>query len=134
MNKIKIAAVLVIICIFSSLITSIVKAQDKITLSVNITEIESNKDVIDLTDMKAELVIEEIIIDTNTAKNEENLALQNTDSTILMSQEEVIENEEQEIVDTQNNECEIVVIPSITGTIEIEEIIETSQEANVSNI
>ena len=134
MNKIKIAAVLVIICIFSSLITSIVKAQDKITLSVNIAEIESNKDVIDLTDMKAELVIEEIIIDTNTAKNEENLALQNTDSTILMSQEEVIENEEQEIVDTQNNECEVVVIPSITGTIEIEEIIETSQEANVSNI
>ena len=134
MNKIRIAAVLVIICIFSSLITSIVKAQDKITLSVNIAEIESNKDVIDLTDMKAELVIEEIIIDTNTAKNEENLALQNTDSTILMSQEEVIENEEQEIVDTQNNECEVVVIPSITGTIEIEEIIETSQEANVSNI
>ena len=134
MNKIKIAAVLVIICIFSSLITSIVKAQDKITLSVNITEIESNKDVIDLTDMKAELVIEEIIIDTNTAKNEENLALQNTDSAILTSQEEVIENEEQEIVDTQNMECEVVVIPSITGTIEIEEIIETSQEANVSNI
>ena len=134
MNKIRIAAVLVIICIFSSLITSIVKAQDRITLSVNIAEIESNKDVIDLTDMKAELVIEEIIIDTNTAKNEENLALQNTDSTILMSQEEVIENEEQEIVDTQNNECEVVVIPSITGTIEIEEIIETSQEANVSNI
>ena len=134
MNKIRIAAVLVIICIFSSLITSIVKAQDKITLSVNIAEIESNKDVIDLTDMKAELVIEEIIIDTNTAKNEENLALQNTDSTILMSQEEVIENEEQEIVDTQNNECEVVVIPSITGTIEIEEIIETSQESNVSNI
>ena len=134
MNKFKIAAVLVIICIFSSLITSIVKAQDKITLSVNIAEIESNKDVIDLTDMKAELVIEEIIIDTNTAKNEENLALQNTDSTILMSQEEVIENEEQEIVDTQNMECEVVVIPSITGTIEIEEIIETSQEANVSNI
>ena len=134
MNKFKIAAVLVIICIFSSLITSIVKAQDKITLSVNIAEIESNKDVIDLTDMKAELVIEEIIIDTNTAKNEENLALQNTDSTILMSQEEVIENEEQEIVDTQNNECEVVVIPSITGTIEIEEIIETSQESNVSNI
>lgn len=134
MNKFKIAAVLVIICIFSSLITSIVKAQDKITLSVNIAEIESNKDVIDLTDMKAELVIEEIIIDTNTAKNEENLALQNTDSAILTSQEEVIENEEQEIVDTQNNECEIVVIPSITGTIEIEEIIETSQEANVSNI
>ena len=134
MNKIKIAAVLVIICIFSSLITSIVKAQDKITLSVNIAEIESNKDVIDLTDMKAELVIEEIIIDTNTAKNEENLALQNTDSAILTSQEEVIENEEQEIVDTQNMECEVVVIPSITGTIEIEEIIETSQEANVSNI
>ena len=134
MNKFKIAAVLVIICIFSSLITSIVKAQDKITLSVNIAEIESNKDVIDLTDMKAELVIEEIIIDTNTAKNEENIALQNTDSAILTSQEEVIENEEQEIVDTQNNECEIVVIPSITGTIEIEEIIETSQEANVSNI
>lgn len=134
MNKFKIAAVLVIICIFSSLITSIVKAQDKITLSVNIAEIESNKDVIDLTDMKAELVIEEIIIDTNTAKNEENLALQNTDSAILTSQEEVIENEEQEIVDTQNNECEVVVIPSITGTIEIEEIIETSQEANVSNI
>ena len=134
MNKFKIAAVLVIICIFSSLITSIVKAQDKITLSVNIAEIESNKDVIDLTDMKAELVIEEIIIDTNTAKNEENLALQNTDSAILTSQEEVIENEEQEIVDTQNMECEVVVIPSITGTIEIEEIIETSQEANVSNI
>ena len=134
MNKFKIAAVLVIICIFSSLITSIVKAQDKITLSVNIAEIESNKDVIDLTDMKAELVIEEIIIDTNTAKNEENLALQNTDSAILTSQEEVIENEEQEIVDTQNNECEVVVIPSITGTIEIEEIIETSQESNVSNI
>ena len=134
MNKIRIAAVLVIICIFSSLITSIVKAQDKITLSVNIAEIESNKDVIDLTDMKAELVIEEIIIDTNTAKNEENLALQNTDSAILTSQEEVIENEEQEIVDTQNMECEVVVIPSITGTIEIEEIIETSQEANVSNI
>ena len=134
MNKIKIAAVLVIICIFSSLITSIVKAQDKITLSVNIAEIESNKDVIDLTDMKAELVIEEIIIDTNTAKNEENLALQNTDSAILTSQEEVIENEEQEIVDTQNMECEVVVIPSITGIIEIEEIIETSQEANVSNI
>jgi hypothetical protein len=134
MNKIKIAAVLVIICIFSSLITSIVKAQDKITLSVNIAEIESNKDVIDLTDMKAELVIEEIIIDTNTAKNEENLALQNTDSAILTSQEEVIENEEQEIVDTQNMECEVVVIPSITGTIEIEEIIETSQESNVSNI
>ena len=134
MNKIKIAAVLVIICIFSSLITSIVKAQDKITLSVNITEIESNKDVIDLTDMKAELVIEEIIIDTNTAKNEENLALQNTDSAILTSQEEVIENEEKEIVDTQNMECEVVVIPSITGTIEIEEIIETSQESNVSNI
>ena len=134
MNKIRIAAVLVIICIFSSLITSIVKAQDKITLSVNIAEIESNKDVIDLTDMKAELVIEEIIIDTNTAKNEENLALQNTDSAILTSQEEVIENEEQEIVDTQNNECEVVVIPSITGTIEIEEIIETSQESNVSNI
>lgn len=134
MNKIKIAAVLVIICIFSSLITSIVKAQDKITLSVNIAEIESNKDVIDLTDMKAELVIEEIIIDTNTAKNEENLALQNTDSAILTSQEEVIENEEQEIVDTQNMECEVVVIPSITGTIEIEEIIETSQEANVSTI
>ena len=134
MNKFKIAAVLVIICIFSSLITSIVKAQDKITLSVNIAEIESNKDVIDLTDMKAELVIEEIIIDTNTAKNEENLALQNTDSAILTSQEEVIENEEQEIVDTQNMECEVVVIPSITGTIEIEEIIETSQESNVSNI
>ena len=134
MNKIRIAAVLVIICIFSSLITSIVKAQDKITLSVNIAEIESNKDVIDLTDMKAELVIEEIIIDTNTAKNEENLALQNTDSAILTSQEEVIENEEQEIVDTQNMECEVVVIPSITGTIEIEEIIETSQESNVSNI
>ena len=134
MNKFKIAAVLVIICIFSSLITSIVKAQDKITLSVNIAEIESNKDVIDLTDMKAELVIEEIIIDTNTAKNEENLALQNTDSAILTSQEEVIENEEKEIVDTQNMECEVVVIPSITGTIEIEEIIETSQEANVSNI
>ena len=134
MNKIRIAAVLVIICIFSSLITSIVKAQDKITLSVNIAEIESNKDVIDLTDMKAELVIEEIIIDTNTAKNEENLALQNTDSAILTSQEEVIENEEQEIVDTQNMEYEVVVIPSITGTIEIEEIIETSQEANVSNI
>lgn len=134
MNKFKIAAVLVIICIFSSLITSIVKAQDKITLSVNIAEIESNKDVIDLTDMKAELVIEEIIIDTNTAKNEENLALQNTDSAILTSQEEVIENEEQEIVDTQNMECEVVVIPSITGTIEIEEIIETSQEANVSTI
>ena len=134
MNKIKIAAVLVIICIFSSLITSIVKAQDKITLSVNIAEIESNKDVIDLTDMKAELVIEEIIIDTNTAKNEENLALQNTDSAILTSQEEVIENEEKEIVDTQNMECEVVVIPSITGTIEIEEIIETSQESNVSNI
>ena len=134
MNKIKIAAVLVIICIFSSLITSIVKAQDKITLSVNIAEIESNKDVIDLTDMKAELVIEEIIIDTNTAKNEENSALQNTDSAILTSQEEGIENEEQEIVDTQNMECEVVVIPSITGTIEIEEIIETSQEANVSNI
>ena len=134
MNKFKIAAVLVIICIFSSLITSIVKAQDRITLSVNIAEIESNKDVIDLTDMEAELVIEEIIIDTNTAKNEENSALQNTDSAILTSQEEVIENEEQEIVDTQNNECEIVVIPSITGTIEIEEIIETSQEANVSNI
>lgn len=134
MNKIKIAAVLVIICIFSSLITSIVKAQDKITLSVNIAEIESNKDVIDLTDMKAELVIEEIIIDTNTAKNEENLALQNTDSAILTSQEEVIENEEQEIVDTQNMKCEVVVIPSITGTIEIEEIIETSQEANVSTI
>ena len=134
MNKIKIAAVLVIICIFSSLITSIVKAQDKITLSVNIAEIESNKDVIDLTDMKAELVIEEIIIETNTAKNEENLVLQNTDSAILTSQEEVIENEEQEIVDTQNMECEVVVIPSITGTIEIEEIIETSQEANVSNI
>lgn len=131
MNKIKIAAVLVIIYIFSSLITSIVKAQDKIALSVNIAEIESNKDVIDLTDMKAELVIEEIIIDTNTAKNEENLALQNTDSAILTSQEEVIENEEQEIVDTQNNECEVVVIPSITGTIEIEEIIETSQEANI---
>ena len=69
MNKIKIAAVLVIICIFSSLITSIVKAQDKITLSVNIAEIESNKDVIDLTDMKAELVIEEIIIETNTANS-----------------------------------------------------------------
>lgn len=134
MNKFKIAAVLVIICIFSSLITSIVKAQDKITLSVNIAEIESNKDVIDLTDMKAELVIEEIIIDTNTAKNEENLALQNTDSVILTSQEEVIENKEQEIVDIQNNECEVVVIPSITGTIEIEEIIETSQETNVSNI
>ncbi|MBR2785392.1 MAG: hypothetical protein IKD74_05365 [Clostridia bacterium] len=134
MNKIKIAAVLVIICIFSSLITSIVKAQDKITLSVNIAEIESNKNVIDLTDMKAELVIEEIIIDTNTAKNEENLALQNTDSAILTSQEEVIENEEQEIVDTQNMKCEVVVIPSITGTIEIEEIIETSQEANVSTI
>lgn len=134
MNKIKIAAVLVIICIFSSLITSIVKAQDKITLSVNIAEIENNKDVIDLTDMKAELVIEEIIIDTNTAKNEENLALQNTDSAILTSQEEVIENKEQEIVDTQNMECEVVVIPSITGTIEIEEIIETSQESNVSNI
>ena len=134
MNKLKIATVLVILCIFSSLITSIVKAQDKITLSVNIAEIESNKDVIDLTDMKAELVIEEIIIDTNTAKNEENLALQNTDSAILTSQEEVIENEEQEIVDTQNMECEVVVIPSITGTIEIEEIIETSQESNVSNI
>lgn len=134
MNKIKIAAVLVIICIFSSLITSIVKAQDKITLSVNIAEIESNKDVIDLTDMKAELVIEEIIIDSNTAKNEENLALQNTDNTVLTSQEDVIENEEQEIVDTQNNECEVVVISSITGTIEIEEIIETSQETDVSNI
>lgn len=134
MNKFKIAAVLVIICIFSSLITSIVKAQDKITLSVNIAEIDGNKDVIDLTDMKAELVIEEIIIDTNTAKNEENLALQNTDSAILTSQEEVIENKEQEIVDIQNNECEVVVIPSITGTIEIEEIIETSQETNVSNI
>ena len=134
MNKFKIAAVLVIICIFSSLITSIVKAQDKITLSVNIAEIDGNKDVIDLTDMKAELVIEEIIIDTNTAKNEENLALQNTDSVILTSQEEVIENKEQEIVDIQNNECEVVVIPSITGTIEIEEIIETSQETNVSNI
>ena len=134
MNKIKIAAVLVIICILSSLITSIVKAQDKITLSVNIAEIESNKDVIDLTDMKAELVIEEIIIDSNTAKNEENLALQNTDNTVLTSQEDVIENEEQEIVDTQNNECEVVVIPSITGTIEIEEIIETSQETDVSNI
>ena len=134
MNKIRIAAVLVIICIFSSLITSIVKAQDKITLSVNIAEIDGNKDVIDLTDMKGELVIEEIIIDTNTAKNEENLALQNTDSVILTSQEEVIENKEQEIVDIQNNECEVVVIPSITGTIEIEEIIETSQEANVSNI
>ena len=134
MNKFKIAAVLVIICIFSSLITSIVKAQDKITLSVNIAEIDGNKDVIDLTDMKGELVIEEIIIDTNTAKNEENLALQNTDSVILTSQEEVIENKEQEIVDIQNNECEVVVIPSITGTIEIEEIIETSQETNVSNI
>ena len=134
MNKFKIAAVLVIICIFSSLITSIVKAQDRITLSVNIAEIESNKDVIDLTDMKAELIIEEIIIDTNTAKKEENLALQNTDSAILTSQEEITVNEVQEIEDAQNSECEVIVIPSITGTIEIEEIIETSQEANVSNI
>jgi len=134
MNKFKIAAVLVIICIFSSLITSIVKAQDRITLSVNIAEIESNKDVIDLTDMKAELVIEEIIIDTNTVENEENLTLQNTDNETLTSQEEITVNEVQEIEDAQNSECEVIVIPSITGTIEIEEIIETSQEVNVSNI
>ena len=84
--------------------------------------------------MKAELVIEEIIIDTNTVENEENLTLQNTDNETLASQEEITVNEVQEIEDAQNSEWEVIVIPSITGTIEIEEIIETSQEANVSNI
>lgn len=110
MKKVNMAAILVVTCIFSSLITPIVNAQDKITLSVNVAEIESNKNVIDLTGIKAQIEIEEIIVENNTL-------LFNTN----------IDNnqEEQPVVET-------VEIISDAGTVVIEEeIIENTTTSNI---
>lgn len=129
MNKVKIATVLVILCIFSSLITSIVKAQDKITLNADIIEIDNNIEIVDLTCMKAELVTEEIIVDNNTIENEENTIIQSTNNEITTTQEqEVADNNIINMEDDNSTECEVVIIPSNTGIIEIEEIIEYSKE------
>lgn len=126
MKKYKIAALLVIACVFSSLITSIVKAQDKITLSANIAEVKCYKDVVDLTGIKAQLDIEaeEIIIYSSTiVESENNTTIENAVNEEPEVQD-LVSNNMVNINDIDNEICEVVIIPSITGTIEIEEIIE----------
>lgn len=115
MNKIKMAAVLVVICIFSSLVTPIVDAQDMITLSVNDTEIEFTKNVFDLTSIKAQIEYEEIVVENKT-------------NTIVET------NNTSRVEDTVSEET--IIIESDTGIIEIEEIIvePNNEETEVSNI